>query len=243
MIVLPQQKVLPSEINPRFLIIFSKPKAGKTSLLAGLPKCLIIDLEDGTDYYEAYRVKAKTLDDLAEIREALKANPNMYDYIAIDTGTALEEVVMPLAVALYKATPMGKNYKGSDVRELANGAGYLYTREAFTQIVNTFRGLCRYFILTGHVKDKYIEKEGTETTQLELDLTGKLKSITSADADAIAYLYRKGKGGNETWLNFVANDGIICGARPNHLKNKEIKVAESDANGNITYHWDEIYLK
>jgi len=242
-IILPTEKVLASEVNPRFLILFGKPKSGKTKILTGLPKCLIIDLEDGTDYYDALVVKAKTLEDLLEIRNALAANPELYDYIAMDTGTALEELVMPLAIQLYKNTPLGKNYKGTDVRELAQGAGYLYIREAYKQVIDSFRKVSKYFILIGHLKDKYIEKEGTESVQFELDLTGKLKSITSAESDAIGYVYRKGKNGSETWVNFVANENIVCGARPNHLKNKEILIAQSDESGNITYFWDKIYLK
>lgn len=243
MIVLPTEKIQPSEINPKFLILYGKPKSGKTSILAGLDKCLIIDLENGTDYYNAFSVKAKHLDDLAEIRTALANNPDLYDYVAIDTGTALEDMIMPLAIALYKMTPLGKNYKGVDLRELPQGAGYLYIRQAFKQVIDGFRKVSKYFILTGHLKDKYIDKDGTETQSFELDLTGRLKSIISAESDAIGYVYRKGVKGNQTWLNFIANESVVCGARPNHLKNKEILIAESDAQGNITYFWDKVYLK
>lgn len=138
---------------------------------------------------------------------------------------------------------MGKNYKGTDVRELANGAGYLYEREAFKQVINGFKNTCKYFILTGHLKDKYLEKEGVEIMSVEMDLTGKLKSIMSADADAIGYLYRTGKKSNETRISFKANESVICGARCNHLSNQDILLAESDSDGKITYHWDQIYLK
>lgn len=242
MIVLPKEKVPASEVNPKFLIIYGLPKCGKTSVLAALPKCLIIDLENGTDYYDAYSIKAKNLEDLAEIRKLLIDNPGQFDYVAIDTGTALEDLVMPLAIALYQSLPSGKNYKGTDITELANGNGYRFTREAFKQVIAGFKGTCKYFILTGHLKDKYLTKEGNEFISMELDLTGKLKSIISADADAIGYLYRSGKKGNETRISFKANENVICGARCNHLSNQDILLAESDADGKMTYHWDKIYL-
>ena len=242
MFELPTEKIIASEINPKFLILYGKPKSGKTSILTGLDKCLIIDLEGGTDYYDAMSVKAKTLNDLKQIYEALAKNPGYYNFIAIDTGTALEDMVMPRACAIYKNTPMGKNWSGKDIRELPQGAGYLYLRMAFEEVIDLFLGVSKYFILTGHLKDKYVEKNGTETASFELDLTGRLKSIISAKSDAIGYLYRKGTGGRETWINFQANDNIICGARPNHLKNKEIMIAQSDEQGTMTYHWDKIYL-
>ena len=47
MIVLPKEKVKAKVENPRFLIIFGKPKAGKTTLASKLDNNLIIDLERG----------------------------------------------------------------------------------------------------------------------------------------------------------------------------------------------------
>lgn len=42
-IVLPTAKVAPECKSPKNLIIFSKPKIGKTSLLSTLDNCLILD--------------------------------------------------------------------------------------------------------------------------------------------------------------------------------------------------------
>ena len=50
------QKVKAESQSPKNLIIFSKPKVGKTSLLAELNDALIIDLEDGSDYVDALKV-------------------------------------------------------------------------------------------------------------------------------------------------------------------------------------------
>ena len=44
---LPTSKVSAEKIDPRNLLIFSKPKLGKSSALAELPGALCIDLEDG----------------------------------------------------------------------------------------------------------------------------------------------------------------------------------------------------
>ena len=47
-----------------------------------------------------------------------------YKYITIDTISALEEnYAIDLALKIYKDTPMGKNFQGTDVRTLPNGAG------------------------------------------------------------------------------------------------------------------------
>ena len=70
-----------------------------------------------------------------------------------------------------------------------------------------------------------------------IDLTGKIKSLICANADAIAYMYRKG---DQTILNFKTNEEVTCGARPEHLRNEEIVVSEMKNDKLITY-WEKVY--
>ena len=56
MIELPTQKINASRKNPRKIILFGKPKIGKSTALANLDNCLILDLEGGTDYLEALKI-------------------------------------------------------------------------------------------------------------------------------------------------------------------------------------------
>ena len=72
----------------------------------------------------------------------------------------------------------------------------------------------------------------------DLDLTGKIKRITSSQSDAIGYLYRKG---NQNVLSFRTTDEISCGARPDHLRNQDIVVSEMVDNKLTTY-WDRVYI-
>jgi hypothetical protein len=71
-----------------------------------------------------------------------------------------------------------------------------------------------------------------------IDLTGKIKSLICANADAIGYMFRKG---NQTVINFKNNDNVTCGARPDHLRNEEIVVSEMNDKGEIKTHWNKIY--
>jgi len=45
---------------------------------------------------------------------------------------------------------------------------------------------------------------------------------------------------NQTVISFKTNEEVTCGARPDHLKNQEIVLAE-EVNGQIVTHWDKIY--
>lgn len=104
-ITLPTKPIKPESQNPKKLFLYSQPKCGKTTALAQLEGCLIIDLESGSDYVEALKVKATNLQELSEVFAAIKEQGCPYKYIALDTVTKLEEMVLPLAKQLYQLTP------------------------------------------------------------------------------------------------------------------------------------------
>lgn len=235
---LPTSKVKATLTDPGKLIIYSKPKTGKTSLLAELDNNLIIDLENGTQYYDALKVSITSVQELMDLIKAIIAAGRPYKYITLDTLTKLEDLALPYALTLYRQTPMGKSFTGTNVLDLPNGAGYKYLRDAMTNLLNAIYKCADRVILLGHLKTTNIEKNGKEVSARELDLTGKIKSMVSADVDAIGLLYR-GED-NKNILSFKTTDDVICGARPVHLKDQEIVISEL-VDGKFITHWDKIY--
>lgn len=237
-IVLPTSKIPATRVNPKRLVIYSKPKTGKTTALAGLENNLIIDLENGSDFVDALKVKISSLRDLFDLVKQISDSGKPYKYITIDTVTVLEDLVIPLAVKLYKATPMGKNFSENTVLKLPNGAGYMYLREAFFQVLDMFDNVTDHLILSGHLKDKQIDDKGELVMAANIDLTGKIKSLICSQSDAIGYMYRKG---DKVHLSFKSNDEVTCGARSEHLRNADIVISEQTESGEIITHWDKIY--
>ena len=133
---------------------------------------------------------------------------------------------------------MGKNFDGDNITTLPNGAGYLYIRQAFFQVLDFVDTLADHVILSGHIKDKQVDDKGELVMSANIDLTGKIKSLICANADAIGYMFRKGP---KTFLSFKSNDEVTCGARPDHLRNKEIVIADS-TDGTLKVSWDEVYM-
>jgi hypothetical protein len=243
-LILPKEKSTPKVNNPKFLILFGRPKAGKSTLMANLDNNLIVDLENGYQALSALVVQARTVNDFAEIANALreeikKEGKFPYKYITIDNATRLEEMCLSYAVQLYRQTPMGKTYQGTDIRTLPNGSGYMYLRQAVRKVIDMFRDLCESLILVAHVKEKMINKEGEELSEMSIDLTGKLGDILCGEADAIGYVYRKK---NDTIISFEGGDNSIREARANHLRGKKIVIATSDENNNITVDMTKIFL-
>jgi hypothetical protein len=239
------------------LLIFSSPKVGKTSLTTKLPNCLIIDLEGSSDYFDgmfvdvtkiASQQNISRLNAFKEVIKSLKAqkaankNVPVYDYIAVDSTSALEDLARDLANIKYKESPMGKGYVG-DVLNLPNGGGYGHMREAFELLYNYFdefynKGL----ILLAHTKSASINKNGTDLSCKDISLTGKLKQIVTSQMDAIGFLYRN-KGTNENILSFKTNEqDLASGARPIHLRQKEFVISRLLENGELETHWEDVYL-
>lgn len=124
-ITLPTQKIPAETQDPKNLIIFSKPKFGKSSACAALPGALCIDLEDGGyDYIDAVKVKVNSVGELKEVCKAIIEAGRPYKFIVLDTITRLEEMAKPLALKLFQDTPAGSKFTGKDVLTAANGAGY-----------------------------------------------------------------------------------------------------------------------
>ena len=243
-IVLPTTVVKALVKSPKNLIIFSKPKTGKTTLIAQLPNCLLIDLEKGSDYVDAMKMSASNVAEISAIANAIIEAGRPYKYVAVDTITALEEMCIPYAEHLYSKSAMGTNWftKGKltygSILNMPNGAGYPWLRTAFENMIALLKTVAPHVIFIGHIKDTLLEKNGSEFNSLDLDLTGKLKRITTSNADAIGYMYRKG---NQNILSFKTSDEIACGARPEHLRNQEVVISEI-VEGKLQTYWDKIFI-
>ncbi len=229
---LPKKVVKASRKSPKNMIIYGPPKIGKTTVLSQLKGCLIIDLEEGSDMVDALKIKVTNLKELAEVGKAIVKDGKPYKYVAIDTISKLEEWCESEAKQIYMKTPMGKNFEqknpGASVLSLPNGAGYLYLRIAYKKWIDRLNTLADHIILVGHLKDKMLEKKGKEVAVKDLDLTGKIKQITCANADAVGYIYREDE---ETMISFNSMDDITAGSRCHHLKGKTMPL-----------NWSEIFI-
>ena len=266
MIQLPTERSKVESYNPKLLVVGGRPKAGKSSFAASIDNNLIIDLEDGYRSLSVMKVQARTAQDLEDIRNAIIAKGKElkkapYKFITIDNATRLEEMSLSVAAQLYRNTAMGQSwgllkdsngrpikdsntgsYKidpNADVRLLPNGSGYLYARKAMRKLIDMFKPLCETLILVTHIKDKNIQKEGEEVSEMSIDLAGKLGEIICGEADAVGNIYREG---NKTYLSFQGGEGTIKEARPLHLRGKKFVIGESDDKGNVTFNTKGIFI-
>jgi len=264
-----KQKKVISKHSPDELLIYSKPKMGKTDLVSRIEDCGIIELEGGANYVNGYVHDVSNLEELDKILTWLeKENP--YKYVAIDTLTRLEEWCEIEGTLNYMNSTQGKTFNRvtqdhidrglapqgklgvkfppgkegfESVHTLGQGYGYRWSRESYQKWFLRIKALkCRKIFLA-HIKDKFIEtKNGDSVSGRDIDLTGKLKSITTSFVDTIAYLHR-GVDGN-TYLSFKAGELVAEGSRSKHLTGQDVIIGEwnREKKDYSQVNWDTIYI-
>lgn len=238
-IELPTSKIPAKTQDPKRLIIYSKPKVGKSFSLANLPNCLCVDLEDGGyDYIDALKVTVRSVKELKELCKAIKDAGCPYDFIALDTISRLEDMVKPLALKIFQDTPAGSQFQGDDVLDAAHGAGYGALRKAMEMCIDMVAKCTKNVILVCHSKDAAIGSSDLTTRQI--DLLGKTGRVLASKSDGIGYMTRDED--SNTILSFNTNDSSIeAGARPAHLRNANIVLGEMQEDGTIEYHWERVF--
>jgi hypothetical protein len=195
-------------------------------------ECLTALKRDGSTYEKLGLI----LKELNNEKVILGRNP--IKRIALDHISLAEEILLPKALMMYKATPMGKAWAGTDVRQLPNGAGWYFVREVIMQLIDAFKKVCDTLIIIGHTKDKMINVNSEDLTEMTLDLPGKLSEIVIGNVPNVGYIYRKD---NQTIISFKGGDNVIRGSRSEHLRNQNIVIGESDKDGKVITHWELIF--
>lgn len=253
---LPTTRQEVTDYNPKRVLFYGLPKSGKSTIVSELENNLILDLEDGYRSLPVMRLKIKSCNDLREAKrlilakaKELKKKP--YRFITIDNVTRLEEMVLPVATELHrsknpdwgmKIDPVtGESVidKTADIRDLKYGRGYGYIRDLVQEFITMFEPYCQTIILIAHQKDKQVDKNSQEMTEVSPDLPGKLSQIVCGMMDAVGLVYRQG---NKTYVSFEGGDDILKEARPLHLRGKKFVVAESDEDNNITVDMSKIFI-
>lgn len=254
----------PKFTNPRMHLLYAVPKAGKTTILGELEDNFIIELEPGgADYISARVQEVYKASEFNQVLDAILKSPEkVATYLTIDTITKLDEWSEIVGTYNYMGKPQGKTFnrvgevaagamiyhtdnKFDTVHSLGQGYGYRYSRDAMTDWYDKLleiiaAGKVDYIILVAHVKDKLVEsKNGDSVETIDINLTGKVKSIFASRVDAIGHFYREGGKGFVSYNNEYK---VVCGGRCPHLDGS-IQVSEKQQDGSVKVDWSKIYIK
>lgn len=254
---LPTEKAPPTRVNPKISLFYGPPKIGKTTKLAELDNCLILDGEKGTEAIDAMRIPVNSISGITMVDdkgklvytsldtvigkiealgiaeyEKTKVMPKPpYKYLAFDTIDKLEDFCEVTATNKYKASVMGQKFEGKSVIELPNGAGYYHLRNELLLQLNRMAMICEHLILISHQRDKNLNKGGVDVSVRDISLTGKLGQMVCARADIVGYVYRE-VGNPELMVSFETLEDSTMGSRFPRLAGKR-----------IPFRWEDIFIK
>jgi hypothetical protein len=262
------KKIEIKERDPKDLVIYASPKAGKTTIIASLTnklngKAVILNLEKGgTDYLEGYFLNCyeKLGDGYTEAfktyksyLEYLKQNIGQVDYLAIDNLSVLDEWADIAGTYFYMQTTQGKKFNRDEkgvmythtspewksVTTLGEGTGWRFPREWFMSQIQEIMNLVPYRIWIVHIKDKFIKDTVTQETIIGSEMNLTGK-IKNMLAARVSTISKLIAEGDKRYLSFENdNDSLIAGSRAPHLTGK---VLISDKVGDVieTY-WENVY--
>ncbi len=243
---IPTGPVPASRTNPQMLLIYGAPKVGKTRAVADLPDSLVLELEPaGGDFFPLRKIDVpdmKTLlATLAKLTALKEAKTPACTRLVIDTIDEVERLCGPYALAQYKASVLGKEFQGTDITELPMGAGYGRLRDTVGEMLWLFSKAADEVVLLAHVRDRQIERKGAqEVSYLDVDLTGKVRSVVCSRCSSIGYVWRDFK--DTLTVDFRTKDTVNCGSRCAHLTGREIVLGERGKDGKLVFFWDRIYI-
>jgi hypothetical protein len=143
-----------------------------------------------------------------------------YKYFALDTVDKLVE---------WTEKDVCLEYDIQSINDLPFGKGFGLVRERVMNNIKKLHSLCDNLIIIGHRKTASSIDNSTAIEPESLDLSGKLKNMVMAKADAIGYMFRED---DKLMISFESGKALEAGSRCNHLRGK---IFEFD--------WNKIYKK
>ena len=261
------------DLMPSKFLIGSHQGTGKTTAVSLLPNCLVLDLEAGSEGYGGLSFNLKKemakwninpankdqqlnavgawnffINSLKEANK--KAGKFVYDYLAVDTTSAMQAITSLKATAMFNNGVVGKGMaKKNDgvlvkdvTTELPEGGGWLWFFRAWEEMYEQLDGLVdKSVIFLAHTKQGSMLKNGQQVAARDLDLSGKSKLHLLRNVPTAGFLYRDDP--YTTKMTFKSEDkDLTIKCRSRHLADKEIVFSKlNPETGELTVYWNLIY--
>ena len=198
-------------LKGKMILLYGSAKAGKTTLLSTLPKCLIIATEIGYNALDnAYVQYVSKWTDFKSIIKQLK-NPlaqEKYEFIGIDTADFLYEICEKFICIQNGVEKLG---------DIPYGQGYALCKREFSDSLREIAALGYGLCFTSHSAEKTFKNEkGEDYIRIVPALPQRPYDVVNKMVDVIGYLravknYDTGEERNR--LFFRGDDRFLAGSR------------------------------
>jgi hypothetical protein len=203
MSILPVKKSVPeTDLKKYLILIYGRPKIGKTTLAAQFEDPLFLCFEPGAKSLALYKQDISDWSDFREVVSALKKE-DRFQTVIIDTlGPAYDRCL----------TWVSKQNGVEHPSELAYGKGWNAVETEFNEQINKIAATGRGIVLISHSDDKDIEQwDGTMKSMIAPDLPKQAMRFVDRSVDLIAYYNYREDG--QRYIRVKATEEIMAGNR------------------------------
>ena len=209
--------VISRDLKGKYLLLYGKPKTGKTTMASRFPKNLLIAFEKGYNAIDG--IKAVDINKWSEFRQVLRQleKPEaqaMYDTITIDTTTIAYEQCEQFVCAQNGV---------QSIREIPWGQGWTLTKKEFESCLRKITMLGYGLVLISHIETR--KEKTTDESEIEIlapSMPKRCYEVVNQIVDIIGYIATEWDedGKSHRWLYTRQTPTVMAGSRFPYLAPK-----------------------
>ena len=209
--------VISRDLKGKYLLLYGKPKTGKTTMASRFPKNLLIAFEKGYNAIDG--IKAVDVNKWSEFRQVLRQleKPEareMYDTITIDTTT--------IAYDMCEQYICAQNGVQS-IRDIAWGQGWGLAKKEFESCLRKITMLGYGLVLISHIETR--KEKTADDSEIEIlapSMPKRCYEVVNQIVDIIGYIATEWDemGNSERWLYTRQTPTVMAGSRFPYLAPK-----------------------
>lgn len=209
--------VISRDLKGKYILVYGKPKVGKTTLAAKFPKNLLIAFEKGYNAIDG--IKAVDINRWADFKMVLRQleKPEaraMYDTITIDTTTIAYEMCEQFVCAQNGV---------QSIRDIPWGQGWNLVKKEFETCLRKITMLGYGLVLISHIETrKEIAPDDSEIEILAPSMPKRCYEVVNQIVDIIGYIATEWdeNGQSHRWLYTRQTPTVMAGSRFPYLAPK-----------------------
>jgi len=209
--------VISRDLKGKYLLLYGKPKTGKTTMASRFPKNLLIAFEKGYNAIDG--IKAVDVNKWSEFRQILRQleKPEaqaMYDTITIDTTT--------IAYEMCEQFVCSQNGVQS-IRDIPWGQGWTLVKKEFESCLRKITMLGYGLVLISHIETR--KEKTADDSEIEIlapSMPKRCYEVVNQIVDIIGYIATEwdDDGNSYRWLYTRQTPTVMAGSRFPYLAPK-----------------------
>ena len=209
--------VISRDLKGKYLLLYGKPKTGKTTMASRFPKNLLIAFEKGYNAIDG--IKAVDVNKWSEFRQVLRQlekpeAQEMYDTITIDTTT--------IAYEMCEQFVCSQNGVQS-IRDIPWGQGWTLAKKEFESCLRKITMLGYGLVLISHIETR--KEKTADDSEIEIlapSMPKRCYEVVNQIVDIIGYIATEwdDDGNSQRWLYTRQTPTVMAGSRFPYLAPK-----------------------